>query len=230
MEILAQEATTIQRHIKSKSSSISTWGTKEQAFTDQFAREFHTFLLWISENLYILRIIIHLTNIILGSCKLVGCCSWSAAYHKWWCLKEMYTIFSRPNSKFSFSNCWRETEGLKSQHQYPQLTNTQIDNFHNIIQGFVLCLYNLQEFFATMVHPLQPPSLFLKVGISLMKEGCLFVCFVCHGEISQTTMPLAAFLVHFESPKWVWVHKWIWVHRVGFIMFQSKVEKLLNIE
>jgi hypothetical protein len=90
----------------------------------------------------------------------------------------MYTIFSRPNSKFSFSNCWKETEGLKSQHQYPQLRSTQIDNFHNIIQVFVLYLYNLQGFFATMIHPLQPPSLFLKVGISLMKEGCLFVLFV----------------------------------------------------
>ncbi len=51
VDILAQEVTTIQRYIKSKSSSISTWGTKEQAFTDQFACEFHTFLLRISENL-----------------------------------------------------------------------------------------------------------------------------------------------------------------------------------
>jgi hypothetical protein len=113
---------------------------------------------------------------------------------------------------------------LKSQHQYPQLRSTQIDNFHNIIQGFVLCLYNLQGFFATIVHPLQPPSLFLKVGISLMKEGSLFFCFDFHYEISQTTMPLAALLVQLESPQWVWVHG------VGFIMFQPKVEKLLNIE
>jgi hypothetical protein len=52
-----------------------------------------------------------------------------------------------------------------------------------------------------MAHPLQAPSLFLKVGISLMKEGRLFVCFDFHYEISQTTMPLAALLIQLESPQ-----------------------------
>jgi hypothetical protein len=28
-----------------------------------------------------------------------------------------------------------------------------------------------------------------------MKEGCLFVCFVCHVEISQNVVPLAILLV-----------------------------------
>jgi hypothetical protein len=48
------------------------------------------------------------------------------------------------------------------------------------------------------------------------KEGCLFVCQI------ETKMPLPMLLVPLKSP---W---WIGVHQVGFIMFQSTVEKLLN--
>jgi hypothetical protein len=32
-----------------------------------------------------------------------------------------------------------------------------------------------------------------------MKEGCLFVCFACHVEISQNMVPLAMLLVLLES-------------------------------
>ncbi len=33
-----------------------------------------------------------------------------------------------------------------------------------------------------------------------MKEGCLFVLFICHIKISQTMMPLATLLVPLEKP------------------------------
>jgi hypothetical protein len=52
----------------------------------------------------------------------------------------------------------------------------------------------------------------------------LFVCFICHVEISETMAHIAMLLVLLESPQWVGVH---WV---GFIMFQPTMEKLLNIE
>jgi len=35
-----------------------------------------------------------------------------------------------------------------------------------------------------------------------IKEGCLFVCFVCHFEISQTMMSHVMLLVWFKSPRW----------------------------
>ncbi len=57
-----------------------------------------------------------------------------------------------------------------------------------------------------------------------MKEGSLFVLFVCHIKIFQTAAPLATLWSHLESPQCVGVH---WV---SFIMFQYMVEKVLNIE
>ncbi len=56
-----------------------------------------------------------------------------------------------------------------------------------------------------------------------MKQGSLF-CFVCLANISQIMALHFALLVFSECSQWVEVH---WV---GFIMFQSTVEKLLNIE
>jgi len=49
----------------------------------------------------------------------------------------------------------------------------------------------------------------------------VFVCFVYHVEISQTTAPLVALLVSLESPQGLGVHP------VGFIMFKPTMEKLL---
>jgi hypothetical protein len=46
-----------------------------------------------------------------------------------------------------------------------------------------------------------------------MKEGCLFVLFICHIKISQTMMPLATLLVLLEN---LW---WAWVDQDGSIMF-----------
>ncbi len=56
-----------------------------------------------------------------------------------------------------------------------------------------------------------------------MKQGNLF-CFVCHADISQIMALHFAILVFLECSQWVGV-QW-----VGFIMFQSTVEKLMNIE
>jgi hypothetical protein len=56
-----------------------------------------------------------------------------------------------------------------------------------------------------------------------MKEGSLF-CFVCHAEISQTTVLHATLLVSLESSQWVGVH-WL-----GLRLFGAMVWKLLIIE
>jgi hypothetical protein len=55
----------------------------------------------------------------------------------------------------------------------------------------------------------------MKIHMS-MKKGCLFVLFIylfIHIDISQTMLPLVAFLVPLESPQWVRVQQ------VGSIMF-----------
>ncbi len=56
-----------------------------------------------------------------------------------------------------------------------------------------------------------------------MKQGSL-LSFVCHVDISQIMALHFAVLVFPECSQWVGVHS------VGFIMFQSMVEELLNIE
>jgi hypothetical protein len=48
-----------------------------------------------------------------------------------------------------------------------------------------------------------------------IKEDSLFVCFVCHIEIFQTTVPLVVNLVWLEKPWWGGVH---WG---GFILFRE---------
>ncbi len=48
------------------------------------------------------------------------------------------------------------------------------------------------------------------------------VCFVCHVEISQTMVPIAALLVSLESP---W---WVEVHQIGFITIQPTVEVVIE--
>ncbi len=54
----------------------------------------------------------------------------------------------------------------------------------------------------------------------------MFVCFICHIEISQTVVALVMFWVLLESP-WFW---WIGVHQNGLIMFRPTLQELLNIE
>jgi hypothetical protein len=56
-----------------------------------------------------------------------------------------------------------------------------------------------------------------------MKEGSLFVCFVCTYEIRWTRMLQIVFLVSLES-------SWWGVHGLGFMMFGLVVQKFLNIE
>ncbi len=48
-----------------------------------------------------------------------------------------------------------------------------------------------------------------------MKEGCLFVLFICHIETSQTMVPFVTLFVPLES-SW-----WICVHQVGFVKLVS---------
>jgi hypothetical protein len=62
------------------------------------------------------------------------------------------------------------------------------------------------------------------IKIYQWKKLWLFILFVCHIDISQTTMPLAMLLIRLESPWWGGV-QW-----VGFIMFQPMVEKWSNVE
>ncbi len=55
-----------------------------------------------------------------------------------------------------------------------------------------------------------------------MKEGCLFVCFVCHVEIYQVMASLVALLLFLGKP--------LMTSNVDFVMFSLMVEKILNIE
>jgi len=57
-----------------------------------------------------------------------------------------------------------------------------------------------------------------------MKEGSLFVCFVCSDEIHQTRMSQIMVLVSLESSRGGGVH-WL-----GFMVFGLAVQKFLNIE
>jgi hypothetical protein len=47
-----------------------------------------------------------------------------------------------------------------------------------------------------------------KVPFISIYESSLFICFVCHVEISQTIVPLAMLLVPLESTQWMGVH-WV---------------------
>jgi len=54
-----------------------------------------------------------------------------------------------------------------------------------------------------------------------IKEGCLFVC---HIQISQTTMPSSHSSYSLGSPPWVRVHQGC------LITFKTKMQELMNIE
>ncbi len=61
-------------------------------------------------------------------------------------------------------------------------------------------------------------------SIYLWRKGeSMFVCFVCHIEISQTMVPLVTTLVPLESRQWVGAMELV------FIMFWLVVKKLLQI-
>jgi hypothetical protein len=59
---------------------------------------------------------------------------------------------------------------------------------------------------------------------NLSIKQTLFVCFICHVEISQAMVSLAALLVLLKSSQWVRVY---WV---DYTMFGLLVEMILNIE
>ncbi len=95
---------------------------------------------------------------------------------------------------------------------------------HNYLLLSFPSYYNYYKIYHKKYHIYKRGCFGNKVPFVSIDESSLFICFVCHVEISQTTMPLAMLLVPLESTQRVGVH---WV---GFVMFQPTLEKLLNIE